>query len=59
MGDINAWLKGHQDRVKIFAPAITGFKSFQDTADPDSVTLVIEATDVALLGSIIKFALNV
>jgi hypothetical protein len=52
--DINAWLKGHQDRVNLFAPAVSGFKTFQDTTDPNSVTLVIEATDVALLGAIIN-----
>jgi hypothetical protein len=52
--DINAWLKGHQDRVDLFAPAVSGFKTFQDTDDPNSVVLVIEATDVALLGSIIN-----
>lgn len=52
--DIQAWLKGHQDRVNIFAPAVSGFKTFQDTEDPNSVTLVIEATDVALLGAIIN-----
>ena len=52
--DINAWLKGHQDRVNLFAPAVSGFKTFQDTTDPNSVILVIEATDVALLGAIIN-----
>ena len=54
VGDIDAWLKGHQDRVELFAPAVSGFKTFQDTTDPNSVTLVIEATDVALLGAIIN-----
>lgn len=52
--DINAWLKGHRDRVNLFAPAITSFKTFQDTDDPNSVLLVIETTDVALLGAIIN-----
>ena len=52
--DINAWLKGHQDRVNLFAPAVSGFKTFQDTTDSNSVILVIEATDVALLGAIIN-----
>jgi hypothetical protein len=52
--DINVWLKGHQDRVNLFAPAVSGFKTFQDTEDPNSVILVIEATDVALLGAIIN-----
>lgn len=54
VGDINVWLKGHQDRVNLFAPAISGFKTFQDTNDPNSVVLVIEATDIAQLGAIIN-----
>ena len=52
--DINAWLKGHQDRVNLFAPAASGFKTFQDTDDPNSVVLVIEATNLELLGAIIN-----
>jgi hypothetical protein len=52
--DFNTWLKGHQDRVNIFAPAVSSFKSFQDTDDPNAVVLVIEAKDVALLGAIIN-----
>ncbi len=52
--DINAWLRGHQDRVNLFAPAVSSFTTFQDTTDPNSVILVIEATDAALLGAIIN-----
>ncbi len=52
--DINAWLKGHQDRKKIFAPAVTEFKTFQDTDDPNSVVIVAEVTDLELLGAIIN-----
>jgi hypothetical protein len=54
VGDIDAWLKGHKDRVNLFAPAITGFKTFQDTDDPNSVILVVEVTDMELLGAIIN-----
>jgi hypothetical protein len=54
VGDIDAWLKGHKDRVNLFAPAITGFKTFQDTDDPNSVILVVEVSDLELLGSIIN-----
>ena len=54
VSDINKWLEGHQDRVDLFAPAVSGFKTFQDADDPDSVVLVIEATDIALLGAIIN-----
>lgn len=52
--DINAWLKGHQDRIHLFAPAVSGFNTFQDTDDPNSVVLVIEVTDMDLLGAIIN-----
>ena len=54
VGDIGAWLKGHQERVALFAPAISGFKTFQDTDDPKSVVLVVEVTDLEKLGAIIN-----
>ena len=54
VGDIDAWLKGHQDRVDLFAPAISGFKTFQDTDDPKSVVLVIEVNDLEKLAAIIQ-----
>ncbi len=54
VGDINAWLKGHQDRKEIFAPAVSEFKTFQDTDDPNSVVIVAEVTDLELLGTIIN-----
>jgi hypothetical protein len=54
VGDLDTWLKGHKDRVELFAPAISGFKTFKDTDDPNSVVLVIEVTDLELLGAIIN-----
>jgi len=54
VGDIDKWLKGHQDRVELFAPAISGFKTFQDADDPKSVVLVLEVTDMEKLEAIIK-----
>ena len=53
-GDINALLKSHQERVDLFAPAVAGFKTYQDTDDPNSVVLVIDATDLEKLGAIIN-----
>ena len=35
VGDIDTWLKGHQDRINLFAPAVSSFKTFQDTDDPN------------------------
>ncbi len=54
VGDIDAWLKGHQDRVEIFAPAVSGFQTFQDSEDPNGVVLVVDVTDLALLATIIN-----
>ena len=54
VGDINAWLKGHEDRVRIFGPAVSGFKTFQDTDDPKSVVMVVEVTDMNKLEAIMK-----
>jgi hypothetical protein len=54
VGDYETWLKGHEDRVNIFAPAISGFKTFQDQDDPKSVVLVLEVTDMDKLGAIMN-----
>ena len=54
VGDFNAWLKGHEDRVRLFAPAVTGFKTFQDADDPKSVVMVLEVTDMDKLNSIMS-----
>ena len=58
VGNFDTWLKGHQDRVELFAPAISGFQTFQDTDDPNSVVLVIEVTDMEKLGAIINDPIN-
>ena len=58
VGDIDAWLKGHDERVKLFAPAMSGFKTFQDTDDPKSVVIVAEVTDLEKLGAIINDPAN-
>ena len=52
VGDFETWLKGHEDRVKLFAPAVSSFKTFQDQDDPKSVVLVLEVTDMEKLGTI-------
>ena len=54
VGDFETWLKGHEDRVKIFAPAVSSFKTFQDQDDPKSVVLVLEVTDMEKLGAIMN-----
>lgn len=54
VGDFDRWLKGHQERASLFAPAISGFKTFQDADDPKSVILVMEVNDMQKLAAIIN-----
>ena len=46
VGNIDTWLKGHQDRVELFTKFASGFETFQDTDDPNSVVLVAEVFDL-------------
>jgi hypothetical protein len=52
VGDFKTWLKGHEDRARIFASAVSSFKTFQDTDDPKSVVMVLEVTDMDKLNAI-------
>jgi hypothetical protein len=54
VGDFETWIKGHEDRVKIFSPAVSSFKTFKDHDDPESVVLVLEVTDMEKLGAIMS-----
>ncbi len=54
VGDFDTWLKGHQDRLDLFGPAMTDLKTFQDTDDPNSVVLVMEVTDMDKFETILK-----
>ena len=54
VGDFKTWLKGHDDRVRLFAPAVSGFKEFQDQDDPKSVLLVLEGKDMEKLNAIMS-----
>ena len=49
VGNFKTWLDGHQDRVNVFGPAITGFTTFQDANDPNSIAMVLEVTDMEKL----------
>jgi hypothetical protein len=46
VGDFDTWLKGHQDRVDLFSKFASGFQTFQDTDDPNSVVLVADVFDL-------------
>ena len=54
VGDFDTWIKGHEDRVQLFAPAVSDFQTFQDQDDPNSVVMVLEVTDMEKLGAIIN-----
>lgn len=46
VGDFDTWLNGHQDRVELFSKFSSGFQTFQDTDDPNSIVLVAEVFDL-------------
>jgi hypothetical protein len=54
VGNFDTWLKGHQDRVNLFAPAISSFRTFQDSDDPNSILIIFEDADLEMLGAIIN-----
>jgi hypothetical protein len=54
VGNIDTWLKGHQDRVELFGPLGPGFQEFQDTDDANSVVLVLQVTDMDKLNEMMK-----
>lgn len=46
VGNFNTWLKGHQDRVDLFSKFASGFQTYQDTNDPNSVVIVADVFDL-------------
>ena len=46
VGNFDTWLKGHQDRVELFSKFVSGFKTFQDTDDPNSIVIVADVFDL-------------
>ncbi len=58
VGDINAWLAGQQDRLELFAPVSSGFRTFQDMDDPNSIVLIVETDDPAKLATVINDPAN-
>jgi hypothetical protein len=51
VGDFNTWLKGHEDRVRIFSPLVKNFQTFQDANDPNSIAMVMEVSDLEKLAA--------
>ena len=58
VGDIDTWLEGHQDRIDVFASSISGFQTFQDTDDPNSVVLIMNVNDPGQFGAILNDPAN-
>jgi hypothetical protein len=54
VGNFETWLKGHEERVRIFSPAVSSFKTFHDQDNPKSVVMVLEVTDMEKLGAIMN-----
>ena len=52
VGDFKTWLKGNDERARLFAPAVSSFKTFQDQDDPKSVVMVLEVTNMDKLMAI-------
>ena len=46
VGNFDTWLKGHQDRVEIFSKFGSGFDTFQDVNDPNSIVIVADVDDM-------------
>jgi hypothetical protein len=56
VGDFDTWIKGHQDRKELFAPAVSGFEEFRDTDDPNSVVIVLQVTDMDKMNAMMQDA---
>jgi len=54
VGNIDKWIKGQQDRLDLFGPAVSSLKAFQDVDDPNSVVLVLEVTNLELFHEILN-----
>ena len=54
VGNFDTWLKGHEDRVRIFSPLVKNFQTFQDSEDPNSIAMVMEVSDLKKLGEMVE-----
>lgn len=55
VGNFDTWMKGHEDRVNLFSKFASGFQTYRDTDDPNSIVLVADVFDMdgmqALMGN--------
>ncbi len=59
VGDFDTWIKGHQDRLELFEPVVSSFRTFQDADDPNSIVMVLEVTDMVKLQRMVQDTENV
>ena len=52
VGNFDTWLKGHEERSQLFGPFTSGFQTFRDTDDEQSVVLLLEVTDMEKMQAI-------
>lgn len=52
VGNFDTWLAGHQDRVNVFSPAISSFKTYRDSQNPNSIAMVLEVSDLEKLNEL-------
>ena len=58
VGDIDIWLKGHEERLALFEPLTSGFRTFQDMDDPNSIVIMVETDDLEKLGAMVNDPAN-
>ncbi len=58
VGDFDTWMKGHQEREQLFAPAMSSFKTFRDAADPNAIVMVAEVTDMEKMQALVSDPAN-
>lgn len=54
VGNFKTWLKGYQDRVDLFSKFASGFQTYQDTNDPNSVVIVVDVFDLDGMQAVMK-----
>ena len=53
VGDFNTWLNGHQDRVELFSKFSSGFQTFQDTDDANSIVIAADVFDLEAMQAVL------
>ncbi|MDQ6609950.1 MAG: hypothetical protein M3Y85_09035 [Bacteroidota bacterium] len=54
VGDFDTWIKGHKERADLFSSFSSGFQTFRDTDDPQSVILLLNVTDMEKMQAVLS-----